>query len=295
MKESYGDALVFRAKSQDLIAKCDAIVTEYVRQGYRLTIRQLYYQLVARGYVENTVQSYDNVQELMTKARMAGLIDWDAIEDRTRGFIERPHWSSGGDILEACASSYFEDMWAEQECRVFVVVEKEALAGVLEPICRQWDLPLLPARGYPSASTLREFAKERIIGTTSQIVVLHLGDHDPSGIDMTRDLFERLNTFARDSAEINFHRIALTMEQIEEVKPPANPAKTTDARFESYRRQFGDESWELDALTPQYLHTLIEFYVRKYIDPEIWNNSETRIAAVRAKLRQLARTFKVNE
>jgi hypothetical protein len=295
VKEQYGEAIRFHKKSAELIDKCDAIVSEYVRQGFRLTIRQLYYQLVARGHVENTVRSYENVQSLMTNARLAGLIDWDAIEDRTRGFIDRPHWSSGREILYGAAHGYHEDLWTDQETRVFVVVEKEALAGVLERVCREYDLPLLPARGYPSASTLREFAKERIMGATRQIVVLHLGDHDPSGIDMTRDLIDRLNLFTRDSIDIDLQRIALTMAQIEEVNPPANPAKQTDARFESYRALYGDESWELDALSPTYLHKLVEDNVTPHIDTEAWERSKARIARIKARITDIADNFKDNE
>lgn len=291
MKEAYGEPIRFQKPSLELIVTCDGIVNDYVEQGYRLTIRQLYYQLVARGVVPNTLQSYANVQNLMTKARMAGLIDWDAIEDRTRGFIDRAAWKSGGDILEACAKQYHQDLWARQEHRVFVVVEKEALTGVLEGLCHELDVPLLAARGYPSASTMREFAKTRIMGATRQIVVLHLGDHDPSGIDMTRDLIDRLTTFTRHRVPIDFQRIALTMEQIEEQQPPPNPAKTTDARFEAYSAQFGDESWELDALSPQYLNDLVREHVTQYIDEDELQVTRNEIAEVRARIATIAKDF----
>lgn len=295
MKEAYDQTISFHAKSLKLIALCDAIVSEYVAQGFRLTIRQLYYQLVARGHVENTVQSYANVQGLMTKARMAGLIDWDAIEDRTRGFVDRSHWTSGESILRAAAQSYWEDLWAEQETRVFVIVEKEALSGVLEPVCNEYDLPLLAARGYPSASTLREFARERILQATRRVVLLHLGDHDPSGIDMSRDLLERLEVFTYFNVELDFQRIALTMDQVDELKPPANPAKSTDARFESYRQLYGEESWELDALPPNYIRALIVANVEPHIGQDAWQESHAKIKRIRARLADLAATFKDNE
>lgn len=291
MKEAYGEPIRFQKASAELIVKCDDIVNDYVAQGYRLTIRQLYYQLVARGLVPNTMQSYANVQNLMTKARMAGLIDWDAIEDRTRGFIDRAAWKSGSDILNVCAKQYHQDLWARQDSRVFVVVEKEALTGVLEGLCHELDVPLLAARGYPSASTMREFAKTRIMGATRQIVVLHLGDHDPSGIDMTRDLIDRLTTFTRHRVPIDFQRIALTMEQIEEQQPPPNPAKTTDARFEAYSAQFGDESWELDALSPQYLNDLVREHVTQYIDEDELQITKNEIAEVRARIATIAKDF----
>lgn len=291
MKESYGEIPAFRTKTMKLIALCDAIITEYSEQGYKLTIRQLYYQLVARDYIPNTVQSYDNVVGTMTKARLAGLIDWDAIEDRTREVIERSHWNSGSQLLHACASQYHEDMWEDQDARVFVVVEKEALAGVLERVCHKYDVPLLAARGYPSATTLRELAKTRIMHSSQQIIVLHLGDHDPSGMDMSRDLEERLQLFSRGWVDIEFRRLALNMDQVEELRPPPNPAKQTDARFYEYSQRFGDESWELDALTPKYLTTLVSDAVEEYQDPEAWQQTKDRIQDVRDRLTKLANEF----
>ncbi len=291
MKEQYIEAPRFSPRNRKLIELCDKIVREYVAQGFRLTVRQIYYQLVARGHVVNTVQSYNHTQSMLNTARLAGLIDWDAIEDRTRSVTERSHWSSGSEILNAVAKQYFEDMWENQPHRVFVMVEKEALAGVLEPICSKYDMPLLPARGYPSASTLREFAKARIMQASQQIVVLHLGDHDPSGIDMSRDLQERLEMFSRHQQPIDFRRIALNMDQVQEQRPPPNPAKTTDSRYDKYRELYGDESWELDALTPQYLQDLIMVQLDSLIDQDAWDEKETDIEYVRQRLTKLAQDF----
>lgn len=292
MKESYGIPPSFQSKSLRLINICDAVISEYTADGYSLTIRQLYYQLVARGHIPNTVQSYDNIVALMTNARMAGLIDWDAIEDRTRGLIEQSHWADGSSLLRACANQYNEDMWADQPCRVFVVVEKEALAGVLERTCKKWDLPLLPARGYPSATTLRELAKTRIMRASQEIVVLHLGDHDPSGIDMSRDLQERLELFSRHRVSLDFRRLALTMEQVEEQSPPPNPAKVTDSRFGAYQAQYGNESWELDALSPQYLDELVSNEVGELVEWDAWEQAKLRVQDVRSRLYVLADDFK---
>lgn len=295
MKESY-DNIKFQSKTLDLIKVCDEITTDYMTQGLTMTVRQVYYQLVARNLIPNTTQSYDNIQELLNKARLCGLIDWDAIEDRTRGFVERPNWNSPKDILEACARSYNEPLWDEQECAVFVVVEKEALAGIMERTCKRYDVPLLPARGYPSVSTLREFARGRIMGARRQIVVLHCGDHDPSGIDMSRDLKERLEMLSRYQCDIHFERIALTMEQIEEVNPPPNPAKQSDARFQQYREKYGDMSWELDALTPTYLDNLLSTNIMRFIsDVEVWENTKARIERRRKQLRWLAQDYKDRE
>jgi hypothetical protein len=220
------------------------------------------------------------------------LLDWDAIEDRTREFIRRSRWGSGGEILGAVARQFHMDHWTGQDARVFIVVEKEALAGVLERVSHEYDAPLLAARGYPSGTVLREFAKSDVIDCNDEgqrAVILHLGDHDPSGIDMSRDLAERIQLFA--GCDVEFHRIALNMEQVDEQKPPPNPAKTTDSRFQSYMEQFGEESWELDALSPSYLTELVTRHVRDQIDFDKWDERAEEITAIRDRLLDTAARF----
>ena len=289
MKEFYVETN-FRRESLLLIDKIDRIMREYIADGFVLTVRQLYYQLVARAIIPNTERSYKNTVRLVNEARLAGLLDWDAIEDRTRGFSRRASWTSGKAILESSAHHFHMDMWKGQPARVFCIVEKEALAGVLEPVCNRYDIPLLSARGYPSASVLREFAKSQLLNPGQRIIILHLGDHDPSGIDMTRDLTERLTLLARRRS-FELLRVALTMDQIEDQNPPPNPAKTTDSRFADYEALYGDESWELDALQPRYLSRLVEEHVAEVIDESLWMAREGEINEIRKRIYDVAETF----
>lgn len=292
LKQQY-QAINFRPDTLLFIIKLDDIIKEYQAQGFVLTTRQLYYQCVARGLIPNTMSEYKRMAGIVNDAKMAGYLDWDAIEDRTREFIRRSRWSSGKSILDSAVASYHQDMWDNQPNRVFVIVEKEALVGVLENVCHQYDVPLLAARGYPSGSVLHEFATSDLadaIQSGQHIVVLHLGDHDPSGIDMTRDLQERLSVFAEEHVELD--RLALNMDQVDELKPPENPAKTTDSRFLQYRRKFGDSSWELDALSPKYLSTLVENHISRYIDDDQWGSKKKEIAAVKDKIRHFADQWK---
>ena len=292
MLQAYKDTK-FKPASLQMIEAINEIIDEYSAAGYTLTVRQLYYQLVARAIVENTLRSYKNVASLINDARIAGMIDWDMIEDRTRDFITRSRWSSGRAILDAVANQFHMDMWATQPKRVFVIVEKEALVGVLQRVCTEYDVPLLAARGYPSASVVREFANDVLEPTVNRgqdVLILHLGDHDPSGIDMTRDLAERLRLFSF-STPFEMRRIALTMDQVNVEEPPPNPAKITDSRFEGYRRLYGDESWELDALNPAYLTELVSRHVREQISWKAWSNREEEIADIKTRMREVAREF----
>jgi len=279
MKQAYKDKK-FRAESLALINIIHDIGREYETMGLILTTRQAYYQLVARGHVENTMRSYKRVADLINEAKMAGLLDWDWFEDRTREFQRRGTWSTPASMVKACAQQFYMDMWANQPRRVFVIIEKEALVGVLTDVCHRFGVPILAARGYPSSTVLRDFAETTLRRQRS--LILHLGDHDPSGIDMTRDLTERLEIFAGYRFELR--RLALNMAQVEEQNPPENPAKTTDARFEAYAEQFGESSWELDALEPRYLSNLVRRHIVDEINPDLWVEREMEIREGRQQL-----------
>jgi hypothetical protein len=214
---------VFRGHTLSLVTALRDIATEYAAQGMRLTVRQLYYQCVARGWIENNEREYQKIIRILTDAREAGLFDWDAIEDRGREVVMRTCWESPADILSAAASSYPEDRWNTQDTRVVVVLEKAALAGIVEPVCKDLDTPLLAAIGYSSATLFYEVAKEWICSALEagqDAVVLHLGDHDPSGLDMTRDLRDRLSLYSR--AAVDVQRVALNMDQAGVFNPPPN-------------------------------------------------------------------------
>lgn len=295
MKQFY-EHTNFRDASLQMVVDVERIMSEYEAQGYRLTLRQLYYQMVARDIIQNNLRSYKNLGELVNNAKLAGLLDWDMIQDRTREFVVRSRWTSPEGIVEACAVQFHMDMWVGQGRRVYVVVEKEALAGVLERVCHTWDVPLLAARGYPSGTVLREFVVRRLVPECTQnarqgALILHLGDHDPSGLDMTRDLEERLQLFADGTGtapDIELRRIALNMPQILEKNPPPNPAKSTDSRFSEYREEFGSSSWELDALEPQYINALVASHVEAEVDDSIWQDRQREIQDGRDKLEAAA-------
>lgn len=295
MKAKYVDKK-FRPESLNTITTVNSIIADYRRQGFVLTVRQLYYQLVARDYIANNLREYKRIAGLLNDARLAGLVDWDAIEDRTRDFIRRSRWTDGAHILENCAKQFHMDMWDNQDRRMFVIVEKEALVGVLERVCREFDVPLLAARGYPSVSVVRDFVMSDLAPTVDHgqsIKILHLGDHDPSGLDMTRDLTDRINLFlgAHTGEWVDIERVALNMDQIEELQPPENPAKTTDSRFDKYMEKYGDSSWELDALPPSYLAQLVRSAAEDIIDPDAWEQKESEINDIKARISEVAKSF----
>jgi len=267
------EAFVKRGFSQSNIAMIETInriLDEYRIQGFRLSLRQLYYQLVSRDYIPNNLRSYKNIGNLVSNARQAGLIDWNMIEDRNRETAIPAHWESPAQIVEAAANQFRIDKWLDQPFHIEVMVEKDALSGVLQPVCRQLDIGITANKGYSSSSTMYEIGKriydQRISG--KNICILYLGDHDPSGIDMTRDVRERLQMYSRINIEVI--RLALNWEQIELWQPPENPAKDTDARYSAYVSQYGESSWELDAVEPGQLASLVRTAVQNRLDNTRW-------------------------
>jgi DNA topoisomerase VI subunit A len=297
MREKYIEKR-FGVKAQEMVLIINKILAEYAADGYDLSLRQLYYQLVSRNVVENTERSYKNVGNIVSDGRLAGLIDWDIIKDRGREMIQNPHWLSPADILNTAATQYRIDRWDTQPRYVEVMVEKQALEGVLIPVCSDWDVPFTANKGYSSSSAMHEAGKRiyKRLRDEKDIIIIYLGDHDPSGIDMTRDVEERLRLFAEchidDTITVNVRRVALNMSQIEEMRPPENPAKMTDSRAEAYVQRFGESSWELDAIEPKRLAQLVSSAIEQEVDKKAWKQSGIQQQAGRDYIAKMARDYK---
>lgn len=280
----------FRGKSLELIELVNKVINEYKAQGYELTLRQAYYQLVARGYIPNNERSYKNIGNLINDGRLAGLIDWHAITDRTRNLRGNSHWNTPADVIASAKYSYLLNKWEGQPNYVEVWVEKDALVDIVGQACYPLDTPFFSCRGYTSQSEMWSAAQRFIRQNRNRdnCYIIHLGDHDPSGIDMTRDIQERLEMFG---ADVYVKRVALTMEQIGTYNPPPNPAKVTDSRCSKYMEEFGDESWELDALEPSVITDLIKEQVTMYRDDEIYQAVCDREDAEKEELQILVDSY----
>lgn len=256
----------FKAKSLAKIERINSIIDEYKSQ--QLTLRQMFYQLVARGFIENSQREYKNLGNLISQARYAGLIDWDVIEDRTRSYLGSSRYNSTPASEIRYAADFFRlDKWTNQPIYVEVWLEKQAMEPIIARGCLPTGTPYFCCRGYCSASELyraaqhfikREDCKERHI--------IYLGDHDASGLQMPEYIADRMKLFG---AQVEIHRIALTMEQIQTFNPPPSYVKVTDTRGSGYIEKYGDTCWELDALKPGYVEKLVDDAIRPYFDEKI--------------------------
>ena len=262
----------FNKDTLTIVQLANNICVEYRSNGFDLTLRQLYYQMVASNWIPNNEKEYDKLGSIINNARLAGFIDWDYIIDRTRFIRENPHWESPKAIIESAIDGFAIDKWEGQDYRIEAWIEKDALIGIIERVCNKWDIPYFSCRGYVSQSKMWS-AAQRILERTVPTVILHLGDHDPSGMDMTRDIRDRLDLFTEGgikNKKFRLVRIALNMDQVQSLNPPPNPAKISDSRCAAYIKKYGSKSWELDALKPEHIITLLEGSIKTLMSSKKW-------------------------
>lgn len=283
MKRAYKD-INFRRDSLARIVMVNDIIKDYQSQGLRLTLRQLYYQLVSKNVVPNTEKSYKALGNLVSDARLAGLVDWDAIEDRNRTPLTWAEYENVQELVEDAIRGYRLPRWEGQANYVELWVEKAALAGVLRPLAAKYHVTLMVNRGYSSTSSMYESAQRfHYAAHGKNPILFYLGDHDPSGEDMVRDIEDRMVMFGLHGIEVR--KLALTMAQVREYNPPPNPAKMSDSRAEKYVELHGAHSWEVDALNPATLASIIEDAFQEVTDLDMYN-------AVIAKERKEKHHFK---
>lgn len=273
-----------------LYAQVSSIVDAYMEKNIKLSNRQLYYRLVGKKWIPNYIEIYKRICAFLTDCRYGGYIDWDAIEDRGRVPKRKSQWESVQSLIESAIASYRLPRWKDQKYYVELYCEKEAMESVLRPIADKYHLYFGYNKGYCSASTIREIAErtEKQILNGKEVVLLYLGDHDPSGLDMIRDVETRVReflevwfstkgkiTYMESQYFVDEHfkikHVALKKEQIEQYDLPPNPAKFSDPRAKDYINEYGEISWELDALEPEILIQLTEDAILQYLNVDKYN------------------------
>lgn len=268
--------------------KCDVLV-ERVNQilvcyTVPLTLRQLYYRLVAAGLIANTRSTYDQLSSQLVTARENGDMDDTRIVDRSRR-IEDFSFDSAESFIEACRTTlerqYVRRSWDSQPVHCEIWVEKDALSQVIAEAVYPFNTIVAPSRGYSSYSYLHEAADRisRYCGDSKSAVILYSGDHDPSGVDMSQDLQSGLDKYC---GGVKVKRIALTYDQVRHYNLIPNPAKIADTRSKGYISQFGNQCWEIDAIEPDELVRLCRASIEALVsDKDAW--------LLRSKVRQSAR------
>jgi len=267
MNECFWDSSHLNKANKQRLEQVNQIIERYAAQGYRLTLRQLYYQLVSQALIPNKVQEYAKLSKLLVNGRMAGEVDWESIEDRIR-VPHIPYWATGViGTLKDTIDRYRLDRMEGQDNYIEVHCEKDALTNILYQVTYKYHIRLMINRGYSSCTAMYD-AHERLDAHSDlECYILYLGDHDPSGLDMIRDTKERLKEFGIE--DLHVEHVAITREQIDEYNPPPNPAKIDDPRSrgdKGYLAIHGDTCWEVDALNPETLHELLVRRIEELIN-----------------------------
>lgn len=250
--------MILRRKTVDLIeAAADVLV-----KHHPMTVRQIFYQLVAQHVIENDRGEYQRLSNALVKARKDGLIPWEWIEDRTRRPREPSMWQNLSDFLETVRQSYRRDIWTSQSTYVEVWLEKEALAGIFEPKTLAYGVTLVVGRGYNSWSALRDAAM-RINNMGKPAKILYFGDFDPSGEDIPRALEEGLAFFGIYPEVI---KVALTKDDVIVYNLPPDFTKRTDTRSRAFVEKYGDLAVELDALPLPVLRDKLQKAIEENLD-----------------------------
>lgn len=320
----------------EIVKSIIQISEEYQNNGYILTLRQLYYQLVSRDIIPNHDKVYAKISSIKDDVVYSGLVDWNVFEDRGR----IPHLAyfenNVKDALQRTVNCYVLDRQKEQRNHIEVWTEKDAISSILRTVTDPYTIRLVVNKGYTSSTAIygayTRFVDEIMDG--KKITILYFGDHDPSGIDMIRDIYDRLMFLFTHGEQIrdqlfdviqywwekeektyydisslpgfedlpelfqnednskkvmdkfeqgqialwmyenDFFKIipiGLTMQQIKLYNPPHNPAKITDPRAKGYIQKYGAVSWEVDALKPNVMVSIVKNAIEEIMDVDVYN------------------------
>jgi len=243
-----------RINWQDIIIpRVKELIESY---NYRPTLRQIFYRLVSDLFLPNNKKYYKSLSRALTHAREKKIIDPLALADRKRESSQGDFgWNNPEDFVEdrkkAFADSwqfYTRPLWTSQQFIPVIWLEKGALFPAVTQIADKYRVKVFESIGYSSCTQIYEAIPEF---QSNNIIVLQLGDYDPSGEDIARSLKERLEKYGAGQPE--FITLALTKEQAISYRLPTQMAKKSDPRFKTFVEKHGtDKVVELDALPPAY-------------------------------------------
>lgn len=273
-----------RPESLYFVERCNVLLKE---AGEPMTLREIYYQFIGRDWIPNdwidpeynkkkglppdtnTLKNYKRLCDILGNGRIAGLIDWELVEDREREAQMPSEWDDLEAVLRAVIQQYRRPRWADQPNYVELWLEKKALVGILEPVANEHHIHLVFNKGYGSITAIyqaaQRFAEQLALG--KRCYLLYFGDHDPSGEDMVRDIRDRLTLFGAPDVEVE--KVALTMDQVKKYNLPPNPAKSSDSRADAYVAEHGNKSWELEALRRHQIRQMGDAAVDALVDHDL--------------------------
>ena len=241
-----------------------------VLDGYTsINVRSLCYVLESTQVIHKTEADFDKVERLVVDLRREGLIPFGKISEGHRERLVPPTYESVGAFLTMVKNRYQRDIWATQPYHVEVWSEKNGLSDVIWPVCSRYRVPYVPTKGQPSITLLYNSA-QAMIASEKRTHLLYVGDHDATGLNISRVIEEELREFGVD---VTLHRVAVTPQQIATYNLPTRPGKQSDNKHAAFVAAYGPDCVEVDALqvvSQDLLPTLIRQAIEPLIDWDPW-------------------------
>lgn len=258
-----------RKATQDRIDQITELVERYRDEGLLpITIRQLFYRLIAEYLLPKTEQSYQQLCEIVNRARRARVISMSAIRDDGFRMDRGSHYEGQSDFFDAVsrsAESYRIDRQDGQPNRLMLWCEAGGMVPQLRKICDPYSIPVASSGGFDSTTAKHDIAQQ--LSTAISTTVLHIGDHDPSGVHIFNSLREDITAFANYyDGDIQFTRLAVLPEHIAKYDLPTAPPKKSD------RRSFeGDKTVQAEALDPAVMSQLVRESIESRLDIDAYH------------------------
>jgi hypothetical protein len=266
---------IFRRKNLVLAERA----MDTLDQERPMTLRQLYYRLVSAGVLRNDQKEYKRLGSVMTRIREDSKVPRSWIVDHVRSTLKPSSWTGLANFAETVRDAYRKDYWASLDHHVEIFVEKDAVAGTVQPVTEEKDIRLRVCRGYSSVSFAGEIA-DLWTRVQKPIFAYYLGDFDPSGFDLERDLREKLERYSRRPCvtyptENNrrcfcWQRLGVCREDFGLHDLISLPVKEKDRRAKAFLATHGRHCAEVDAIPPTELRSRVEKAINRHIDLDRW-------------------------
>lgn len=264
-----------------------------------MTLRHLYYLLIADGKIENSVASNRALVRIISEARRRGEISYSSLVDGTRSTVKPSSWSGLADFGDTVREAYRKDLWQQQKQYIEIWCEKDAIVGVIDGVTREYDVMIRPLRGY-SSLTFIHHAASQLFEIKKPTTIYYLGDHDPSGYDIERAARVALSSMTvcggvfslSDLVTFRWQRLAISRKDIDDYDLLPFPAKEHYSRFAGFAREHGTDAVELDALPPDVLRDRVRTTIEKHIDMRAWAKLQKTEQAERESLERVMSAWK---
>lgn len=270
----YGFSERKRKPRKSTQAKTDAILSVLGSFDGAMSTRQVFYQVVSLGVIQNDKREYESLQRLLVNLRKDGVVPYNRIVDRTRARYQQAGWSGVSALMDSAAKVYRRNYWATQRFVPIIACEKAALEGVIRQVVDEFGAPLWVFRGYPSTSFLFDLAMDidQLVRDGKYVKIFYFGDCDPSGWNIEDTTVKKLRE--EHDAEFEWERWGLMFEDLKKHNLIELEVKSSDSRAKAYLAQYGNRSAELDALPPAELAHRVRTAIQSCIDPDEWARME---------------------